>query len=117
MRSALPTCARHFDVISAWALIKMLEIYQANLKEIGINIEIKPTSSGPTWRLKRSYDLAWMYRVTDYADPDGFYFPLMHSTISAQGNYARYANADVDANIAAARATVEMPNAPRCTRP
>jgi peptide/nickel transport system substrate-binding protein/oligopeptide transport system substrate-binding protein len=101
-----------FEVIlPPWGnLIKMLEIYQANLKEIGINIEIRPTEFGPYMEALEtgSYDLAWMYRVTDYADPDGFYFPLMHSdNLGAGGNYARYANSDVDANIAAARATVD----------
>lgn len=101
-----------FDVIlPPWGnLIKMLEIYQANLKEIGINIEIRPTEFGPYMEALESgnYDLAWMYRVTDYADPDGFYFPLMHSdNFGGGGNYARYANADVDANIATARATID----------
>ena len=101
-----------FEVIlPPWGnLIKMLEIYQANLKEIGINIEIRPTEFGPYMEALESgnYDLAWMYRVTDYADPDGFYFPLMHSdNLGAGGNYARYANADVDANIATARATID----------
>ncbi len=101
-----------FDVIlPPWGnLIKLLEIYQANLKEIGINIEIRPTEFGPYMEALETgnYDLAWMYRVTDYADPDGFYFPLMHSdNLGAGGNYARYANADVDANIATARATID----------
>ncbi len=101
-----------FDVIlPPWGnLIKLLEIYQANLKEIGINIEIRPTEFGPYMEALETgnYDLAWMYRVTDYADPDGFYFPLMHSdNLGAGGNYARYANAEVDANIATARATID----------
>ena len=101
-----------FEVIlPPWGnLIKLLEIYQANLKEIGINIEIRPTEFGPYMEALESgnYDLAWMYRVTDYADPDGFYYPLMHSdNLGAGGNYARYANAEVDAAIATARATID----------
>ena len=98
-------------ILPPWGnLIKLLEIYQANLKEIGINIEIRPTEFGPYMEALETgnYDLAWMYRVTDYADPDGFYFPLMHSdNLGAGGNYARYANAEVDANIATARATID----------
>ena len=78
--------------------------------KIAIDFEIRPTEFGPYIEALESgsYDLAWMYRVTDYADPDRFYFPLMHSAnLDAGGNNARYANAEVDANIATARATID----------
>lgn len=80
-------------------LTKLMEIYQANLKEVGINITLKPTEFGPyTEALDTGqYDLAWMYKVADYADPDSFYYPLLNSVnIGGGGNVARYANDTVD---------------------
>jgi len=89
--------------------IKLHEIYQANLKEIGININLVPTEFGPYLEALDAgdFDIAWMYRVTDYADPDGFYYPLLHSdNIGPGGNWARFANADVDQLIEEARAAL-----------
>lgn len=100
-----------FDLIMPpWGnLIKLNEIYQANLKEIGINVNLKPTEFGPYLDLinKGDYDLAWIYRVPDYADPDGFYFPLVASqNIDGGGNVARYSNAEVDQMVAQGRAAL-----------
>ena len=101
-----------FDVIMPnWGnLIVIMEIYQANLAEIGINININPMDFGTYLEAmdNGNYDLAWMYRVPDYADPDGFYYPLMFSgNIGTGGNWSRYQNADVDAKVAAARASTD----------
>ena len=101
----------HELILPPWGnLLKLFEIYQANLKEIGINIELRPTEFGPLLEALEAgnFVLASTYRVTDYADPDGFYYPLMHSdNIGGGGNVARYANPDVDAIIATARATID----------
>jgi ABC-type transport system substrate-binding protein len=98
-------------ILPPWGnLIKLMEIYQANLKEVGIDIEISPTDFGPYMEALETgnYTMAWMYRVTDYADSDGFYFPLLHSSNSgAGGNYVLYSNPEVDANIEEARATLD----------
>jgi ABC-type transport system substrate-binding protein len=99
-----------FDVILPnWGnLISIMQIYQANLAEIGINININPLDYALYAEAMDSgnYDLAWMYRVPDYADPDGFYYPLLYSdNIGLGGNWARFSNPDVDAAILAARAS------------
>jgi peptide/nickel transport system substrate-binding protein/oligopeptide transport system substrate-binding protein len=101
-----------FDVMMPnWANeVTLCEIYQANLKEIGINVNLKPSEWGAYSDAISSgnFDIAWVYRVTDYADPDGFYFPLLDSqNIGAGGNWARYKNAAVDAAIEKARATLD----------
>lgn len=101
-----------FDILMPnWGnLIKLNEIYQANLKEIGINVDLKPTEFGPYLELlnKGDYDLAWIYRVPDYADPDGFYFPLLASqNIDGGGNVARYNNTEVDELIAKGRVSLD----------
>ncbi len=101
-----------FDVIMPnWGnLIVIMEIYQANLAEIGINININPMDFGTYLEAMDSgnYELAWMYRVPDYADPDGFYYPLMFSgNIGGGGNWARYNNPEVDAEIQKARASTD----------
>ena len=101
-----------FDLILPnWGnLIKIMEIYQANLTEIGVNININPIDFGAYLEAMDSgnYDLAWMYKVPDYADTDGFYYPLMlSSNIGGGGNWARYENADVDEKIEMARASTD----------
>ena len=101
-----------FDLILPnWGnLIVIMEIYQATLAEIGNNININPIDFGAYLEAmdNGNYDLAWMYKVPDYADPDGFYYPLMLSNnIGGGGNWARYSNADVDMKIAQARASTD----------
>jgi peptide/nickel transport system substrate-binding protein/oligopeptide transport system substrate-binding protein len=98
-----------FDLILPnWGnLISMMQIYQQNLEEIGITININPMDYGLYAEAMDSgnYDLAWMYRVPDYVDPDGFYYPLLYSgNIGSGGNWARYSDATVDAKILEARA-------------
>lgn len=101
-----------FEVIlPPWGnLLKIMEIYQANLKEIGINLSIRAMPAGAyTEALDTgTYTLAWVYRVTDYADPDGFYFALLDSqNVGGGGNCARYRNARCDDNIRAARTALD----------
>lgn len=90
-------------------VIATFSMFQANLKEVGININIVPMEFNAYLEAIDSgnYTLAYVYRVPDYADPDGFYYPLLSSTnIGTGGNWARYSNPDVDAAIEAARMTV-----------
>ena len=77
-------------------LINILSIYQQNLKEIGINIELNPVQFGQYTSIiqEGDFDLAYGYKVPDYADADGFAYPLLHS--EASGNAANYANPEVD---------------------
>ena len=80
-------------------LIKILEIYQQNLREIGIDIELKPIQYGEYMSVigEGDFDLAYGYRVADYADPDAFVYPLLHSdSIDGGGNVANYSNEDID---------------------
>lgn len=90
-------------------LVKLMEIYQANLKEVGINITLNPTEFGPYLEALDSgqYDLAWIYKVADYADPDSFYNTLLHSSnIGGGGNVARYKNDQVDQAIETGRRSI-----------
>ncbi len=101
-----------FDlVMPPWNnLVVLMEIYQANLAEVGIQINLRPLEFGPyTEALDNgSYDLAWMYRVADYADPDSFYYPLLNSeNIGGGGNVARYSNPDVDLLLVEGRQSIE----------
>ncbi len=88
--------------------IKILEIYQQNLKEIGINMEIVPLEMNAYNEARNSgqFDVAWANIVAAYPDSDAIIYPTLHSNnIGASGNYARYSNAEVDALIEEARAT------------
>lgn len=94
-----------------WAnLIKILEIYQQNLRQAGIDIVIEAVQHGEymTRLNEGDFDLAWGYRVADYADPDAFTFPLLHSdSIDGGGNAARYVNEEVDSLIEKGRLTTD----------
>jgi ABC-type transport system substrate-binding protein len=71
---------------------------------------LNPLEFGPYTEALDSgeYDIAWIYRVSDYADPDSFYYPLLYSAnIDGGGNIARYSNEDVDALVEAGRMTVD----------
>lgn len=101
-----------FDVITPpWNNnIKILEIYQQNLKEIGINIEIKAieNSAYNEARNNGDFDIAWANIVAGYPDSDAMFYPLLHSNNrGAPGNYARYSNEEVDALLDKARASTD----------
>lgn len=88
--------------------IKILEIYQQNLKEIGIKIEIKGIENSAYNEARNSgdFDIAWANIVAAYPDPDAMFYPLLYSAnIGAAGNYARYNNPEVDALLEQARAS------------
>lgn len=90
--------------------IKILEIYQQNLKEIGINIEIEPIENSAYNEAIRSgdFEIAWANIVAGYPDPDAMFYPLFHSdNIGSGGNYARYSNPEVDALLDQARASTD----------
>ena len=99
-----------FQVITpAWNNnIKILEIYQQNLKEIGINIEIgaMDNTAYNEARNNGQFKIAWGNVVATYPDSDAMIYPTFHSSnIGAGGNFARYSNAEVDALIDQARAS------------
>ncbi len=99
-----------FDVITpAWNNnIKILEIYQQNLKEIGINITIGAMDSSAYNEARNNgqFKIAWGNVVAAYPDPDAMVYPTFYSgSIGASGNYARYSNPEVDALIEKARAS------------
>ena len=99
-----------FQVITpAWNNnIKILEIYQQNLKEIGINIEIAAmdNSDSEIARNNGQFKIAWGNVVATYPDSDAMIYPTFHSSnIGAGGNFARYSNPEVDALIDQARAS------------
>ncbi len=90
--------------------VKLHEIYQANLKDIGVNINLKPTEFAQYQEQlnKGDFDIAWIYRVPDYADPDGFYYPLLHSTsVDGGGNIARVKDPEIDKLIEDGRASLD----------
>lgn len=101
-------------ILPNWGnMIKIMEIYQAQLAQIGININIVPMEYGPWLEAldNGNFDLAWNYRVADYADPDSFYYPMLHSgNIDGSGNQSRYSNPDVDELVMTGRSSVELPD-------
>src|SRR6056297_852585 len=88
-------------------LINILSIYQQNLREVGINIELNPVQYGEymTMIQEGDFDLAYGYQVPDYADADGFVYPLLHS--EGDGNVANYSNPEVDSLIEEGRAVTD----------
>lgn len=90
--------------------IKICEIYQQNLKAIGINIEIESLEYGAYNEALTSgqYDLAWGYVVAAYPDSDAMVATLVYSgNLGSGGNYARYSNAEADKLLEQARAATD----------
>lgn len=85
-------------------LVATLQLYQSNLKKAGITVKLEPVDDAVySQRLaKGDFDLAWDYRVPDYLDRDSFLSPLLSSSRVGSGNSARYANAQVDSELATA---------------
>ncbi len=101
-----------FDIITPpWNNnIKILEIYQQNLKEIGVKINIVPIEFPAYMDALNNgqFDIAWADRVAAYPDSDAMFYPLLHSSnIGSGGNYSRYSNPEIDALIDKARASVD----------
>lgn len=82
------------------------EAIQAQLKNLGININIKVLDWGVHLDLcergeTQVFRMGW---VADYADPDNFLYVLLHSANhGSKGNYSFYSNPKVDELLAAAR--------------
>lgn len=89
--------------------IKILEIYQQNLKEIGVNISIKAIENAAYNEARNSgqFEIAWANIVAAYPDSDAMAYPLLYSGNIGKTNYARYSNAEVDQMLDKARASVD----------
>ena len=90
-------------------LVKTLELYQANLKELGLGVELIPLEFAQYQARvdEGDFDLAWTYRVPDFIDADSFLTPLLASDRIGFGNAARYTNSDVDEWLAQARSSMD----------
>ena len=90
-----------------YLLEKTLTIYQETLADIGITLELNPLNSTVYLSALRSGDteLFGMEWEPDYADPDAYAYPLLHSTSTDRGNFAFYQNASLDVKIEEAKET------------
>jgi len=95
-----------------YLLGNILGIYQASLADIGIALELAPLGSTDYLSSLRSgeNELFGMEWEPDYADPDGYAYPLLHSSSTNTGNFAFYQNASVDIKIEEARETFNPDN-------
>jgi oligopeptide transport system substrate-binding protein len=95
-------------IAPSWSnLTKTLELYQANLKAVGIEVQLNQLEQAQYQQAldQGDFDLAWTYRVPDFVDPDSFITPLVASDRIGFGNAARYGNPQVDALLAQARSS------------
>lgn len=90
-------------------LTSTLQLYQDNLANVGIDVEIEALEFAQYQeRLTGGdFDLAWHYRVPDYLDPNSFAHPLLDSSQIGSGNVAGYTNADVDEALATAASVLD----------
>ncbi|MEU7172014.1 ABC transporter substrate-binding protein [Micromonospora tulbaghiae] len=97
-------------IAPSWSnLTKTLELYQANLKAVGIDVQLNQLETAQYQQAldQGDFDLAWTYRVPDFIDPDSFITPLVASDRIGFGNAARYTNPQVDALLAQARSNLD----------
>lgn len=103
--------SKSIEIISPnWPnLVKTLELYQANLKALGLNVELAPLEYAQYQARLDSgdFDLAWTYRVPDFIDADSFISPLLSSDRVGFGNAARYSNSTVDSLLKTARESMK----------
>lgn len=90
---------------------KVLESVVEDLAAVGVGAEVETVEWDELIERYRSGDfmcgrMSW---TPDYATPDNILFPLFHSNEDVGDNYARYANADVDAALDEARGLVAQP--------
>lgn len=81
----------------------IMSLIQANLEEVGITVT-QASTEWATYLTQLSdgdYDLARLGWTADYPIPDNFLYPNFYST--ADNNYEKYDNPEVDAAIEAAR--------------
>ncbi len=90
-------------------LVKTLELYQANLKALGLNVELIPLEFAQYQARydEGDFDLAWAYRVPDFIDADSFLTPLLSSDRIGFGNGARYSDSRVDDLLEQARSAMD----------
>ena len=90
-----------------YLLEKTLTIYQETLADIGITLELNPLNSTAYLTALRNGDteLFGMEWEPDYADPDAYAYPLLHSASTDRGNFAFYQNASLDVKIEEAKET------------
>lgn len=97
-------------IAPSWSnLTKTLELYQANLKAVGINVELNQLEQAQYQQAldQGDFDLAWTYRVPDFIDADSFITPLVASDRIGFGNAARYRDPQVDTLLQQARTTLD----------
>ncbi len=85
-----------------------LMLYQSNLALIGITLELEAMNSTEYLSALRGgqTEIFAMEWEPDYADPDAYAYPLLHSGSTDKGNFAFYSNASVDEKIEEAKDTL-----------
>jgi oligopeptide transport system substrate-binding protein len=94
----LPPVAYHFNTSDANQ--RIAELLQAQLKEIGIALELRRLDWAAHIKLVDDGSAAFFRQgwVADYPDPENFLTVLFHSrNVGAPGNTSRYRSAKVDA--------------------
>ncbi|SFB82927.1 peptide/nickel transport system substrate-binding protein [Brevinema andersonii] len=89
---------------------KIAEVIQANLKEIGLNIEIQVLQWGALQEhlAKGSLEMYLFGCTTATLDADAMLYPLLHSfNFSSGGNAVGYANSDLDVILEKARSETD----------
>ncbi|WBB78462.1 ABC transporter substrate-binding protein [Micromonospora sp. WMMD882] len=97
-------------IAPSWSnLTKTLELYQANLKAVGIDVQLNQLEQAQYQQAldQGDFDLAWTYRVPDFIDPDSFITPLVASDRIGFGNAARYRSSQVDNLLTQARSSMD----------
>ena len=94
---------------TAWPILSsQAPIYQAQLKEAGIDIEIDPMEN-PRWLQQvwadRNYQMSLNFWLSPLADPDDFAAWMF--TCGSGSGVMLYCNEDVDALLEAARTTTD----------
>ena len=101
----LPTLTINYNVGAGHD--KVVELVASDLKVIGINTKSETLEGAQHWDLLRTtkYDIGRDGWIADYPITDNFTYPFFDSKSS--DNHSHYANPEVDAQIAKARATVD----------
>lgn len=103
-----------FPVVQLWTVSKAestraeLAVYQENLAELGVRVEIHYATDWTAYDTMLRQGQLPMFRVAWYADipdPDNFFTPLLHST--GQPNYMFYRNPEVDHLLEQARKAMD----------
>ncbi|SHI83697.1 ABC transporter substrate-binding protein [Lutispora thermophila] len=90
--------------------IEICQVIQSQLKEVGINVEVKVLEFATfiDSTNKGEHDMGYYGWVTSTADADYTYYPIYHSSQhGAPGNRSFIANADIDKYIEEGRVTTD----------